>query len=231
MAATHPFRRSGRPRHPDVLTPAEWEVLAGVRDELSNREIAERRGCDLETVRFHLRNIRRKLALESRDELRVFPGRSVEEQQRGRALRREGRVREQIPLIQTVDMERSLAFYVDLLGFEVVARWPDTGDSPLWVAIAAGGARIMLHVGHPKREVDHRHQPGTVTLNFYVDRLDRVHRALRAAGHACGRIERLFYGAREFYTLDPDGNELAIVEFAAGDPGYLPRATTRRKKR
>ena len=36
-----PFERIGRPRHDDVLTPAEWEVLAGVREGLSNREVAE----------------------------------------------------------------------------------------------------------------------------------------------------------------------------------------------
>jgi uncharacterized glyoxalase superfamily protein PhnB len=211
-----------------VLTPAEWEVLAGVRDGASNREIAERRGCDLETVRFHLRNLRRKLDVRTRDGLRAFPGRPAGEIERRRAERRGGRIREQIPLIQTTDMRRALAFYVGVLGFEVAARWPDGDGPPAWVALAAGGARLMLRVGHPHRQVDHRHQPGTVTLNLYVAGLDGVRRELVAAGHACGRPAALFYGAREFYLRDPDGNELAIVEFAASDPGYMATGRTRK---
>jgi hypothetical protein len=51
---------------------------------------------------------------------------------------------------------------------------------------------------------------------------DRIGRPdLVAEGFRCGEIESLFYGAREFYLLDPDGNELALVEFAASEPRYL----------
>ena len=32
----------GRPKHPDILTPREWEVLALLRDGASNDEIAAR---------------------------------------------------------------------------------------------------------------------------------------------------------------------------------------------
>jgi DNA-binding CsgD family transcriptional regulator/uncharacterized glyoxalase superfamily protein PhnB len=225
-----PFARIGRPRHPDVLTPAEWEVLTGVRDGASNREIAARRGCDLETVRFHLRNLRRKLDVHSREGLRAFPGRPAGEIERRRAARRGHRIREQIPLIQTADMRRALDFYVGVLGFEIAARWPDDDRPPGWVALAAGSARLMLRVGHPRRQVEHRHQPGTITLNLYVAGLDDVRRDLVAAGHACGRAAALFYGAREFYLQDPDGNELAIVEFAASDPGYMATARGRKDR-
>jgi uncharacterized glyoxalase superfamily protein PhnB len=206
-------------------------VLAGVREGASNREIAARRGCDLETVRFHLRNLRRKLDVRTRDGLRAFPGRPAGEIERRRAARRGRRIREQIPLIQTADMRRALDFYVGLLGFEIAARWPDGDGVPGWVALAAGSARLMLRVGHPRRQVDHRRQPGTVTLNLYVAGLDAVRRELVAAGHACGRPAALFYGAREFYLQDPDGNELAIVEFAASDPGYMATARTRKSRR
>ena len=45
-----------------------------------------------------------------------------------------------------------------------------------------------------------------------------------------GRPEApLFYGASEFYMQDPDDNELALVEFAASDPGYMATAGAKKK--
>ena len=231
---TDPFQRTGRPRHPDVLTPAEWEVLAGVRDGHSNREIAGLRGCDIETVRFHLRNLRHKLGVRSRDGLRAFPGRPAPAIGQARASRSSRRIREQIPLIATQDMVRSLEFYVTTLGFEIIAQWPEDGDPPGWCAIGSGGARLMLHAGHHTRKIDYRSKGGTVTLSLYVEGLDDFRRDLVSAGYRCGEPKSLFYGAREFYLLDPDGNELAIVEFAASEPGYLANAggtTSKQEKR
>jgi DNA-binding NarL/FixJ family response regulator len=38
------MNRRGRPPHPDVLTPREWEVLALLREELTDQAIADRLG-------------------------------------------------------------------------------------------------------------------------------------------------------------------------------------------
>lgn len=67
-------RRSGRPPHPDLLTPAEWKVAEQVRHGLSNRHIAERMGVSLDAVKFHVGNILGKLGLSSRRELRMWNG-------------------------------------------------------------------------------------------------------------------------------------------------------------
>ena len=216
-----PFDRTGRPRHPDVLTPAEWEVLAGVRDGLSNREIAAHRDCGLETVRFHLRSVRQKLDVYGRDELRAFPGRPAPAIERARAAQRGRRIREQIPLIETSDMARALAFYLDTLGFEIISRWPDDGDVPGWVALGSGGARLMLRSSPDGRDGSRRRGAGSVTPNFYVEDLDVFSALIEAAGYPCGKTRSLFYGAREFDLRDPDGNGLVFVEFAASEPGYL----------
>jgi DNA-binding CsgD family transcriptional regulator/uncharacterized glyoxalase superfamily protein PhnB len=221
-----PFERIGRPRHPDVLTPAEWEVLAGVREGLGNREIARARSCDVETVRFHLRNLRRKLAVTSRAELRAFPGRPAAQIERARTARSRRRIREQIPLIETADMARALEFYVSALGFEAVERWPENRELPGWVALAAGGARLMVRSGRRTRSSP---MPGpSVVLSLYVEGVDLFRRDLAKAGYRCGEVRSLFYGAREFTVRDPDANEVAIVEFAASEPGYL--ASARRSK-
>jgi DNA-binding CsgD family transcriptional regulator len=58
--------RRGRPPHPDILTPREWEVLACIREELSNEEIAGRLGISLDGVKYHVTEILSKLGLENR---------------------------------------------------------------------------------------------------------------------------------------------------------------------
>jgi len=52
-------RRSG-------LSPREFEVLLGVMDGLTNRQIAERLECSPSTVNSHLRRMFAKLAVSSR---------------------------------------------------------------------------------------------------------------------------------------------------------------------
>ena len=58
----------GRPPYPDVLTPREWEVLALLREALSNQQIAERLGITERTARFHVSEILTKLGLARREQ-------------------------------------------------------------------------------------------------------------------------------------------------------------------
>jgi DNA-binding NarL/FixJ family response regulator len=47
----------GRPRHDDILTPREWEVLELLREGLTNEEIAGRLGISFDTAKFHVSEI------------------------------------------------------------------------------------------------------------------------------------------------------------------------------
>jgi DNA-binding CsgD family transcriptional regulator len=60
--------RRGRPPTPDVLTPREWEVLALLREGLSNREVAEGLGISLSGAKHHVSEIISKLGVASREE-------------------------------------------------------------------------------------------------------------------------------------------------------------------
>ena len=64
----------GRPRHDDVLTPAEWKVAEQVRHGMTNRRIAERMGVSLDAVKFHVGNALSKLGFSRRAELRLWDG-------------------------------------------------------------------------------------------------------------------------------------------------------------
>ncbi len=58
--------RRGRPPHPDILTPREWEVLALLREGLSDQAIAGRLGISLDGAKYHVREILSKLGVASR---------------------------------------------------------------------------------------------------------------------------------------------------------------------
>src|SRR5438552_630143 len=60
--------RMGRPRHPDILTPREWEVLALLRERLTNEQIASRLGVTLDGAKYHVSQILSKLGVETREE-------------------------------------------------------------------------------------------------------------------------------------------------------------------
>ena len=58
----------GRPSHPDILTPREYEVLALLREGLTNPQIAERLGITLDGAKYHVSEILGKLGVDSRQE-------------------------------------------------------------------------------------------------------------------------------------------------------------------
>jgi len=60
--------RRGRPPHPDILTPREWEVLALLREGLSDQAIADNLGISLDGAKYHVREILSKLGVSSRQE-------------------------------------------------------------------------------------------------------------------------------------------------------------------
>ena len=195
-------------------------MLASVREGLSDGEVALRRGCGVETVRFHLRNIRAKLGLHTRQALRDWPGRPAISLAAEVTQQDAWSVREQIPLVVARDMAKMLDFYTQVLSMQLVARYPDPPGLPGWCALASGAARIMLHHGHHRREVTAVRGPSDITLSLYVTGLDLLHDELVQRGCRPSHIEVMPYGAREFYVNDPEGHELAFVEFTASDPGY-----------
>ncbi|MDP9181023.1 MAG: helix-turn-helix transcriptional regulator [Chloroflexota bacterium] len=58
----------GRPRHPDLLTPREQDVLALIRDGLTNEQIAEHLSIGFETAKSHVAEILSKLGVATREE-------------------------------------------------------------------------------------------------------------------------------------------------------------------
>ncbi|MCH7811743.1 MAG: hypothetical protein IH958_03845 [Chloroflexi bacterium] len=60
--------KRGRPPHPDILTPREWQVLDLLREGLSNEQIARRLEVTERTAKWHVAEILSKLGVGNREE-------------------------------------------------------------------------------------------------------------------------------------------------------------------
>jgi uncharacterized glyoxalase superfamily protein PhnB len=121
------------------------------------------------------------------------------------------------PNMMVDDMPAALAFYRDILGFEVTDTAPPEG-APVWAQLRSGGASVMLQTRASLSEElpDFREQPigATQTLFITVDD-EMTHDALYARARDAGAVIKqpytTPYGAREFCLRDPEGYLLALA--------------------
>ena len=120
------------------------------------------------------------------------------------------RISELVPMLLCEDVQEVLAFYTDVLGFEVRDRMDDVGRSG-WASLQCGGARIMLASptyipAAPK--IDGRY---TQALHYlYVDDIAALHRSVTESGWPATDLVVRFYGMKEFETADPAGHVLVF---------------------
>jgi DNA-binding CsgD family transcriptional regulator/predicted enzyme related to lactoylglutathione lyase len=207
-----PRRGRGRPRHPDVLTPAEWLVLDMVRHGSRRAEIARRRGITVDAVKYHLGNISGKLGVGTR-ELRHWPGiptttalarRRTDSTMAASTTSRLGTIG-QISL-SIRDVGRAERFYGETLGLPHVFTFGDL------CFFDADGTRLYLH---RKDEADWR--PGSV-LYFLVEDIHAAQQRLADEGvHFTGAPHVIYTddatGVEEWMTFfeDGEGNTLALM--------------------
>jgi len=113
-----------------------------------------------------------------------------------------------IPIVSipVSDQERSLRFYVDVLGFSLV---DDVPFGPLrWVRVTPPGAETSLTLV----TWFERMPPGSLKgLVLETDQLDEDVAALRAKGLEVGDIENASWGRNVTFD-DPDGNGIVLRE-------------------
>ena len=110
-------------------------------------------------------------------------------------------VRQVVPFLRVTDMERSLRYYRDGLGFTMKLQWVDDGKLR-WCWLDLGGASLML------QEFASGVSGGEgVTLCFICDDALALYRDFTARGIACSEPE---VGNAMWYTdlTDPDGYRL-----------------------
>ncbi|MFN8653671.1 MAG: VOC family protein [Gemmatimonadales bacterium] len=120
------------------------------------------------------------------------------------------------PLLAVFDMPRAIAFYRDILGFEVVASAPSNPkghpDGFGWAWLRHGTSEVMLNTLHDPDD-PRPPQPDASRVDAHADTIiylgapevDAVYRHLQAAGVAAEPPTNAPYGMRQLYTRDPDG--------------------------
>lgn len=114
------------------------------------------------------------------------------------------------PLLQVFDMRRSLLFYCDTLGFEVVQQSP-AGANPDWVWLRQGAAELMLNTMFELEERPPQMDSGRVSAHhdtaLYMNTSDvgGAYAFLLSRGVPADVPVTRCYGMRQTYFHDPDG--------------------------
>ena len=113
--------------------------------------------------------------------------------------------------VTVADTDRSIAFYVDTLGFEKVVDVP-MGPDMRWVEVALPGAATTIALAPPPEG----QSVGGSQTGICLDTMDvdADHAALKAAGIDVDDEVTRFGGSVPpmFWVRDPDGNSLIVVQ-------------------
>src|SRR5262245_28885564 len=119
------------------------------------------------------------------------------------------------PNLVVSDVERSLAFYRDVLGFSVEITVPD--QSPyVFASLRSGAVEIFLNAPEPAiaeyPAFNGRPIGGTLTLFIEVAGIDGVYESLKSRVQVTMPLEKKWYGVTEFAFEDPDGYVITFAE-------------------
>lgn len=121
------------------------------------------------------------------------------------------KIRNIIPMLASDDMEATLRFYRDALGFEVRDKF-ESGGRVWWCEMIRDGAVLMF----TQHEID-ADAPGVregfaqTSINLYLDEgVEALHARLREAGYEVSELRVTFYRVKEFDLRDPAGYSLLI---------------------
>lgn len=114
------------------------------------------------------------------------------------------------PMLRTLDLDASVAFYTDVLGFTCRAHNKEWG----WASLARDAVEIMLAT--PNAHEDHTASAFTGSLYLRSDDVDGEWQRLKDRARVCYPIEDFDYGMREFAIYDNNGY---LLQFGQELPG------------
>ena len=125
------------------------------------------------------------------------------------------------PLLQVFDMPKSVKFYREVLGFELVGHSPmvksSEGEYFHWAMLRRGSTTLMLNTAYDEGQRPPAADParvaahGDTALFFGCKDVDTTyHDLLRFGVNVLEKPMRTGYGMRRFAIADPDGYNLCF---------------------
>jgi lactoylglutathione lyase len=119
------------------------------------------------------------------------------------------------PNLVVASVERSLAFYIDTLGFARGMTVPD--ESPfVFASVTSGPVEIFFNdIAAAIREYPAfagKSIGATGTMFIELEGVDALHERIKAAVKIVMPLVTQFYGTREFAIEDPDGYVITFAE-------------------
>lgn len=127
------------------------------------------------------------------------------------------------PNLIVADVERSLAFYSNVLGFTRGMTVPEQAPF-VFGSVVSGGVEIFFNEKQTatKEFPIPAAQPigtsGTMYLEVEPGTIERLHERLRPAVPIVMPFVTQWYGVKEFVIADPDGYLITLAERVAADP-------------
>lgn len=122
------------------------------------------------------------------------------------------------PNLIVADVQRSIDFYRDVLGFTVTSTVPEQGPF-VFAIVQRGGVEVFLNAPEPARaeypSLAGLPIGGTLTLFTTVKGIRAAHDELKSRVTVVMPLEKKWYGVTEFAFTDPDGY---IITFAEVEP-------------
>lgn len=119
------------------------------------------------------------------------------------------------PSLLVRDIDRSTAFYRDVLGFAVTQTVPDAAPF-VFVWLQQHEVSVFLNdpkaVAHDMPDAVERAPGGTATMFFIITDVDAYHARVAPQAKVVMALKTQFYGMREFAIEDPDGHLLTFAE-------------------
>ncbi len=117
--------------------------------------------------------------------------------------------------LKVANLDQSLAFYRDVLGFAVEVTVPEAAPH-VFASVQAGPVEIFLNAqeaaGAEYPAFKNRPIGGTLTLFVEVSDASKAFESLQARVKVVMPLEKKWYGSTEFAFEDPDGYILTFAQ-------------------
>lgn len=122
--------------------------------------------------------------------------------------------------LMVASVDKSVAFYQEILGLEVVASVPANDQSLQFAILAKEAITLMLQEKsnlseeYPVLATEKIHP--SITLYITIENFEEFYINTKKAYSIYTEPHATFYGAKEFAITDPDGYVLTFTEYKEG---------------